>query len=525
MQPVEDTTAALLADEAGETPGRGYVPETIPFIQLRSHVTAEALKRQAGHVEMAYALLKQSLYRMYGTTDIPRLVLESRNIDCVLIFVNTARRAMQQVGWATSTTHTVWATLKAILAETCVTKAFIAKMFLSYTTTRVGVTELDARERLIASIIGPSKYLRMSPSERVAGEKLVHTVRTKSRNRSKLSIAHVISFWLNICYKRLGVSLDDDIAPDVLERVDGLLGGNGHGDGVVREICGTSSRAAKHFRWLQLLVTHVFGMERVLDSDWVRVHTLNVQEARFARTLDDGSDMHRLSRRELEKLHEVSAGNPRDRLMFLALLTTGMRIGGLVKIRTNDVVVVEGPDVRAKSTGRTLEKGRKWFSFVIAPVLRAPLTDWVKLHRPACSSVFLFPSKGGISGHISTNTLRFAFRKMCVAAGLEGKHLHPHSLRHSFAHILLEVGNSVDNISKLLGHTNTETTEKYYLRESAAQVVRRANIPWMTSEDETQLDPVPSFLAGSSNKKPKKTRRNKMARINAFSTNVTYRNT
>jgi len=46
-----------------------------------------------------------------------------------------------------------------------------------------------------------------------------------------------------------------------------------------------------------------------------------------------------------------------------------------------------------------------------------------------------------------------------------------------FIHILLEVGNSVENISKLLGHASSETMEKYYLRESAAQVVQRANIP------------------------------------------------
>jgi site-specific recombinase XerD len=43
-------------------------------------------------------------------------------------------------------------------------------------------------------------------------------------------------------------------------------------------------------------------------------------------------------------------------------------------------------------------------------------------------------------------------------AGLKGEHIHAHSLRHSFAHIL-ETGNKQELVSKMLGHTSTLTTE------------------------------------------------------------------
>ena len=84
--------------------------------------------------------------------------------------------------------------------------------------------------------------------------------------------------------------------------------------------------------------------------------------------------------------------------------------------------------------------------------------------------------------------------KMCNDCGLNGKEFHPHALRHSFAHILLESGNSVDLVPKCLNHSSTSITEAFYLKESAAQVAARASIPWLQGEKEQPRDPLPRFL-------------------------------
>ncbi len=61
---------------------------------------------------------------------------------------------------------------------------------------------------------------------------------------------------------------------------------------------------------------------------------------------------------------------------------------------------------------------------------------WLTQIRPADPSPYVFP--GQLGGHISTATIRLAFHGLCSAAGLTGKEFHPHALRHSYAHILLE---------------------------------------------------------------------------------------
>ena len=121
---------------------------------------------------------------------------------------------------------------------------------------------------------------------------------------------------------------------------------------------------------------------------------------------------------------------------------------------------------------------------------------WLAKLRPADLSLYLFP---GRHGAISTETIRNRFGRLCKARGLTGREFHPHALRHSYAHILLETGNSVDVVAKCLNHSNSAVTEQFYLIESAVEVNSRANIPWMRGADDRKRDAaiVPRFLGGA----------------------------
>jgi integrase/recombinase XerD len=213
---------------------------------------------------------------------------------------------------------------------------------------------------------------------------------------------------------------------------------------------------------------------------------------------------------------------PKDELMYMILITTGMRVGGLAQIKTEHVAVVMSNDVEVKETGRTIEKGRKWFSFAMNEQVQKLLYEWIVNLRPADPSPYLFPGQCASRGHITTTTIRNTFRGWCKAAGLTGKEFHPHALRHSYAHILLESGNSVDVVSKLLNHSSTKVTEMFYLKENASEVAQRANIPWLAKENKKKRQIVPSFLVQqtvtTSNEGHKqKKRRKAMARLDMFS--------
>jgi integrase len=281
-----------------------------------------------------------------------------------------------------------------------------------------------------------------------------------------------MAFYTGPVLRSLGLSLEHfpaGLTPELREKLQD--------EALLRKLCDRN----KKVRWLQVFV------REILRSD------LTLPRLRFAPTRPpvEDTDVHRLSREELEQLEKVAAKDTLNELLFLTLLTTGMRVGSFACMKCADVVELRGGKWVAREQGRTLDKGAKFFSFHLTKRVQELMGLWFNKHRPVEPCEFVFPGRGG--AHVSTNRFWVRFRRMCQEANLEGRRFHPHSLRHCFAHILLEVGNPAEKVSRVLNHESVSTTQKYYLRESAAQACDRLDVPWL--QQRVVKDPVPSFLA------------------------------
>ena len=96
---------------------------------------------------------------------------------------------------------------------------------------------------------------------------------------------------------------------------------------------------------------------------------------------------------------------------------------------------------------------------------------WPK--RGATSGNLLFP--GEAPGQpITMRTVQRAFHEAVVRAGLPGR-ITPHTLRHSFATHLLEMGVDIRVIQQLLGHRNLNSTARY--AAVATNIIRQIQSP------------------------------------------------
>jgi site-specific recombinase XerD len=73
---------------------------------------------------------------------------------------------------------------------------------------------------------------------------------------------------------------------------------------------------------------------------------------------------------------------------------------------------------------------------------------------------------------LTINGVEQLLQQIKEEAGIEGVRVSAHTFRHTFARMFLERGGEVYKLSRLMGHTDVKTTEKY-LKEFTSREARQ----------------------------------------------------
>ncbi len=152
---------------------------------------------------------------------------------------------------------------------------------------------------------------------------------------------------------------------------------------------------------------------------------------------------------EVRRLFE-SMPQGRYRIMLRTAYACGLRVSEVIRLRSADI------DSARMLVWVRGGKGGKDRCVPLSPILLEELRDWWRQERPAG---WLFPGQTP-AGHVHSATLQRACQQAVRAAGLS-KHVTPHTLRHSYATHLLEIGTDLLTIQRLLGHNHLKTTARY----------------------------------------------------------------
>lgn len=438
-------------------------------------------------------------------------------------FCLAVKDAMDQQDWAETTKDDYMTFLKKLLLAVNVDKTFVQTLWLPRS---------DAPDSKLGKLVG-TKRARSAAADTLAA--WATSIRENTRNASPASIKGIVSFYSNQLVPAFGLELETQTAAQLKQKIQSTwdatvaLGRSNvcsQGDdnpaspnqddasyeNAFMHFCGEpgTKRVATKAKWLLTFLTDVIQIAdppRNVPKRFLKLSKANEPADPFAMV----GDVHKISMSNLDTLYMHAQEHPRFALMFLLFVTTGLRIGGVANIRINGVAEIAadgGYEVRRNGT--TTEKGNKVVPFPLTKQVQQLILHWLQKLRPASPSPYLFPARIG-SGPISTQTIRDDFKAVCKEAGLQGPEFHPHSLRHTFAHMLLNHGNALDVVSKCLNHSNTVITERFYLRENMEELVARANIPWLeTRRDDgaSRAKELPSFLktAGSEATVQKKAR-------------------
>ena len=143
----------------------------------------------------------------------------------------------------------------------------------------------------------------------------------------------------------------------------------------------------------------------------------------------------------------------RDRAMFTLMLSAGLRVGEVVKLKVNQLESIESSIISRLPVHGKGDKER--IAWLTAETM-ARLQEWLE-ERPQSTEQSLFLNRRD-GGPLTVSGVQYCLKKYCELAQVQ---VTCHQFRHTFARRLVEHQMPVESLAKLLGHNNIKTTQLY----------------------------------------------------------------
>lgn len=166
---------------------------------------------------------------------------------------------------------------------------------------------------------------------------------------------------------------------------------------------------------------------------------------------------------ELERFLRAPSGTSlsdlRNRAILETLFSTGLRVSELCSLNRDDIDLKRGEfSVRGK--------GSKIRVVFLSDNARTALVTYLDKRPDPDEALFIrVPQNEKLEKYeklrLTPRSVQRIIRKCAIVAGVVGKKVSPHSLRHSFATDLLRNGADIRSVQALLGHSSVTTTQIY----------------------------------------------------------------
>lgn len=166
---------------------------------------------------------------------------------------------------------------------------------------------------------------------------------------------------------------------------------------------------------------------------------------------------------ELERLLKSPEGDKldalRDRAVLGTLFSTGMRVSELCSLDRNKIDTTRGElSIRGK--------GSKIRVVFLSDDAKEDITKYLGKRSDVDEALFIrIPKSKTFSKddnlRLTPRSIQRIVGKYAIKAGIVGKNVSPHTLRHSMATDLLRNGADIRSVQSMLGHSSVTTTQIY----------------------------------------------------------------
>lgn len=172
-------------------------------------------------------------------------------------------------------------------------------------------------------------------------------------------------------------------------------------------------------------------------------------------TVIPDTDLFRI-RKTIEK-----SGLIRDLLIWQILISTGIRVQELCDIELDDIHITERNGSSNYSYINIKGKGDKGRKITINRVVANSIQEYLEERKHINDSYLLIGERGALQ----RGAINKLLKKYSIQSGI-GYIVTPHMVRHTAGTILINQNKNPKTVQEILGHSNIQTTFKYYINSS-----------------------------------------------------------
>ncbi|KKT82516.1 MAG: hypothetical protein A3B99_02980 [Candidatus Yanofskybacteria bacterium RIFCSPHIGHO2_02_FULL_44_12b] len=178
---------------------------------------------------------------------------------------------------------------------------------------------------------------------------------------------------------------------------------------------------------------------------------LGKQEAREVTFLENEEFERLLNAPEGENLDAL-----RDRAILSVLFSTGMRVSELCSLNREKIDLKRGEL-------SVIGKGSKIRLVFLSEDAKNRIYQYEKKRTDVDEALFIRISKKNSEAdlRLTPRSIQRIVKKYSIKAGIMGKNISPHTIRHSYATDLLRNGADIRSVQEMLGHASVTTTQIY----------------------------------------------------------------
>lgn len=173
-------------------------------------------------------------------------------------------------------------------------------------------------------------------------------------------------------------------------------------------------------------------------------------------------------------------GKIRDLAIITMLLHTGIRVSELCNLRVSDIAISDNSNMLTVREG----KGTKRRNIPLNPTVLSVLKDYIKTigsrkgivvdSAGSNNTEFLFYGQKRMP--LTDRGVRYLIKKYSYLAKIPN--VSPHVFRHTCAKNLIDAGNPIDRVAKILGHSSVNTTSIYTMPTEQDLHMTMDSISW-----------------------------------------------